>query len=502
MTDSSRSLPDELPYRSPAEGFLRRSLTLLFLILALIAGLFFAFNPETFLITLPVMAIASLSFAYGFFAVVKDPPPWFASALIVLAFAMMDLNFHTGTGEAATSFQSVGKGLIWLFVMFFGVIRSRGAVFESALTILLLIYALLGLASAAYAPSVMLALGSGISLLAVATYAAVIGKMKPTELAQLWIFLYWATVLIAMLSLIAYLVLPGWAGDLQPGGGRRLQGITGSANSLGPIAALGVILSIYYISLAQTVSRRVLIIALLGIFLLTLGLTQSRGAIVGLAGAYLIQAAIIQPFAPIALGLVVIMLVWLTLQPAYLQWLVTILTDGLTRSGKSKELLSMTGRTDLWSAIVPKWLERPWFGFGLGAPRTAIPDAYSDIWGNTQQSAHNWILESLLSVGIIGTLVLLTFILLLGFRAWGLQKRLRKTKLAGYDKLAVCMLRCILFLFVSGMVEKGFAGTPNPGTALLAILAGTIVALRNSGDDVTDMTRAGKCVPVWSRGQP
>lgn len=478
MPQLGRSMHDRLSVRPAPESIFVRMLTLVLMFVVLVAGVLLIVEPESYVLTLPITVIAFLLFLFAFLSVIRDPPAWFYAALIVLAFAMMDLNLRPGTpAGGGLDAQSVVKGLIWLFVMFFGIVHGRALLIHTPLTFLLLTYALIGIASVAYAPSFSLAAGGGISLLAVATYAGVIGKMKNADLNQLWRYLYWSIVLIAILSLLAYFALPDWSRDMRAGGLGRLRGITGSANSLGPIAALGVILSTYRLATANTRQMRITGLCLSGILLLTLAATQSRGAILGLIAAYLLHSVIIYPLAFVILAVIAVLLIWLVFQPSYLQWLVNILTQEITRSGESKELLSMTGRTDIWSAIIPKWLESPWFGFGLGGPRTAIPDAYRDIWGNTQESAHNWVLESLLSVGLFGTMALFIFILLLTLKAWRLHKRFARLNVSDSAALATCILRCVFFLFISGMVEKGFAGMPSPGTALLAVLAGSVIAL-------------------------
>jgi O-antigen ligase len=154
-------------------------------------------------------------------------------------------------------------------------------------------------------------------------------------------------------------------------------------------------------------------------------------------------------------------------------------TSALSRSGETSEITTATGRVDIWRFCFSKWLEAPWFGYGLGSPRRVIPDGWSDSWGFTTGTAHNFVLESLLSVGVIGTLPLLAVLFGLALGIMRLLRRSPPAEMRPLKHLPAFMVACWSFLIIEGCFEKTFAGLASPATVILAVLLGSLVALKN-----------------------
>jgi O-antigen ligase len=74
--------------------------------------------------------------------------------------------------------------------------------------------------------------------------------------------------------------------------------------------------------------------------------------------------------------------------------------------GESKELLlSLTGRTELWMAITQSFFESPLVGHGYFV--TSRTGAF-DVWqGESNHSAHNLLLQVLVSTGLVGCTIFL-----------------------------------------------------------------------------------------------
>jgi hypothetical protein len=96
-------------------------------------------------------------------------------------------------------------------------------------------------------------------------------------------------------------------------------------------------------------------------------------------------------------------------------------------------------------------------------------------------TAHNFFLESLISVGWLGTglLLLSVFMALWSLTRFLLGKQGREPAAAPSRDLAICGFRCMVMLLVQGFGEKAFAGHPgSPFLALGAVVATSIYITR------------------------
>lgn len=471
----------------PRRAFVAHWLTAIGLLCAVLLVVLLSTSPGLFLLAAPMLLLSLALVGLAGAATLIEPPRWADIGLIVFAFAMMDTSMRKG-GVHAGGFdaQSIFKGLVWLLVLAYAAIHGTRSLTKHPLLLMLAAYCLLAFVSALYSKSRLLGLGSGIALLAIALYAALISRWDLQKIHRLWNALFAAVALLAAVSLIMYFAFPSWARDYLASGAGRMRGVTGSGNSLGPILCIGLIVGACTLSGARRLAGRAWRLALMALMASCLVLTESRGSAVGLVAAFVILASFGRPLVALASSVVALLAGWAMLQPGLLDSTVRSLAQAFSRSGNAQEIASFTGRSDIWAAIVPKWLESPWIGYGLGSPRVVVSQAYTTRWGQTYESAHNWLLESLLSFGVIGTAVLVAFLVALLVQAWRLRRRLlarpqRRRELA----LANCLLRCWIFLLVSGMVEKSFAGMPNPTTVLFAFMAGTAVALQIALDGET-----------------
>ena len=123
---------------------------------------------------------------------------------------------------------------------------------------------------------------------------------------------------------------------------------------------------------------------------------------------------------------------------------------GFSRSGKSDEIYSMTGRSDLWSLCVEKIAESPIWGYGYGCQRFVIEDHF---W--VTRHAHNLVLNTTLGCGFVGAALLL---LLLG-------SQLPRAILSN-DFFPVAML---IMLVIGGLTDNPIFN-PMPSVIMLFLL--------------------------------
>jgi O-antigen ligase len=134
-------------------------------------------------------------------------------------------------------------------------------------------------------------------------------------------------------------------------------------------------------------------------------------------------------------------------------------------------------------------LDRIW----SGSPRVVIRSEWGNLWGWTTGTAHNFLLESLLSVGLLGTLpLLITAVgaLVMTAARYGQQSGNRRAPFSW------AFLTLTVFIIVDGMVEKSFAGMVAPATVILALVLGSHIALRSKeGVQISPLPAVSRITP-------
>ena len=228
---------------------------------------------------------------------------------------------------------------------------------------------------------------------------------------------------LAVATLVRHPLLPFWTSYDEPYPaafnwsrnllfeGGRIQGITGNANLLAFAALLAlIVLGIQWrvrvaepgneASLPRAVAASWILLAL-GILVLT----RSSTVIVAGVGVALVLAVLLlaRRFAgPARTALYCAALA----TGATIVTLVVVFRDALLDLlGRSDDL---TGRLDIWSAVIGLAQERPWFGWGwvsYWAPWVEPFDDLAVINGVTYLQAHNAWLDVWLQLGVLGLLL-------------------------------------------------------------------------------------------------
>lgn len=234
---------------------------------------------------------------------------------------------------------------------------------------------------------------------------------RPQSLAPILSTARWTILVLTLGSLLAVWSRPDFAihrPDLGwiPGLDWRLFGLAPHANSLGPIALLGILIELQFPSrwrmlgwLNLLASGSVFVLAqsktawgavpLMILFValpltvrrsLTDGADSFRRAVWTLSGAIVVIA---------------------TLAAAFVAF------DAFDFIQRHSDLVTLTGRTQIWEITLRAWRENMLFGYGPG------------IWGAERQlqfhmfhvgHAHNQIVQSLGEAGLVGTLLLLLYL--------------------------------------------------------------------------------------------
>lgn len=444
--------------------------------------------PQFFLLQLPLLLGAVfllLFFGLGYFL---NPPEWTGAFLMALLYLAQDFTVRQGlVGGGGVDLQSLVKGGIAALLMGYGLFNGATRVARQPVLWLFFAYAAFGLFSASYSSARALGIGSGFALLGIAFATARAATSTQKDLKSYWYGLYIVAVVLCVSSLLLLATVPLMARDLADPGAYRLRGLTGSANSLGPIMALGIIAGLMLIKQAQPGWRknmhRLFWVAMVVALVLTNSRSTLLGLILGLAAVEVVlrRQTILTILLTLLGGALFLTVVAL---PSLAKGLLRFVAENFSRSGSTEEITNFTGRSEIWEACWGLIKDKPWQGYGLGSVRIEIPKVFYDEWGNTAATAHNFVLESLISVGVIGTSLLLAVVLM---STVGLTRMVTRSQVLRDDDqrdMAVCALRCMFMLLIHAMVERAFAGMAAPSTVLLGVCVATYAffAIQQSQD--------------------
>jgi O-antigen ligase len=154
--------------------------------------------------------------------------------------------------------------------------------------------------------------------------------------------------------------------------------------------------------------------------LLTLGLSLSRTAIItGLAVSGVAlwpHMSTRQRLAAFSGALMIAGLAAFALSSGRITLNSKAIVDVASRSGDTAELKTFTGRVDVWKYAWKKTLASPLFGYGYGTSRLVLQEDPNYPLQFQANHAHNLYLNTALTVGLPGALLLIVMILHLGLR--------------------------------------------------------------------------------------
>lgn len=243
----------------------------------------------------------------------------------------------------------------------------------------------------------------------------------------------------------------------------RLAGLAGSANNMGRIAAFALVLIGLYarefhrmnryfvpvtalittIALVMTNSRTSMMIVAATLFAVYFLTWRRLYIALFLFSAGLVAAAVLLPAGDDVLKL-------------------------LSRSGSLDEMTSMTGRTEIWYAVVKLTEAKPFMGYGYGSSVFVLPEHERAV-GFLTSHAHNLALQLLLTTGWVGLVLFSLSVLAVALRAG----------LSG-NRAALALLS---FVLLNGITESsGFTTLAN--ICSLAFAIAVVLPPAESKDEV------------------
>ena len=261
----------------------------------------------------------------------------------------------------------------------------------------------------------------------------------------------------------------------SPQRGTRLSGVAGHAYPMAIVSASASLIA--FISLMRRQKRLLSAIVFL-IGLTTILATDTRGVLFSLiisCAAYYFLAR--DRLISLAIAATIFVLVFgaLLFSPIDLFSL-----QRFSRSGTISELSTLAGRIPLWQEIMGLIAERPMFGYGFNESRSVLPATYISAGGWIAPHAHNFILQSLLNSGTVGTIFLCSAILLAFLNAL----RFRQNSIVAI----------LVFVCINGLLSSSPLGlTPDFNTLLL------FVSLVCSGRNSACGLRSRKATMIYGK---
>ena len=322
-----------------------------------------------------------------------------------LAF-LTDAQFRVrGAGEISGDWQSALKFLVWMGagIIGFAHMPSLRTLLAKPASACCLAYVIVALMSSAYSPVPGYSFGCALALLCLFAFSYSL-TTRLSEAQLLWTLL---------LSLTAFNIGGWFVFFANPDLGTsmawtnsgfvfRMCGLAGQANNLGMVCASAIGAAFV---LACNRRRGMLMAVMLGAFaFITLAKSDSRtteiAAIIGIAvvlasrSAWLVLGGILAA----ATGLLLLQL---------FPQLFSLIGNQFSRSGDPTELYTLTGRLEIWDFAREQIALSPIFGYGYNSSKVVLGTHIGFDNGLMVDSAHNLYLQSMLSVGGLGTIPLL-----------------------------------------------------------------------------------------------
>ena len=366
----------------------------------------------------PMAVFAGVAF-FAFVLAAMEGRQWPLLVVFLIAILIFSTAFRLDGQAGRTGFDLVSFARLGIFLAAFA-LGLRGLVgsyhvFLRSPGALLLAYWAWTFISAAYSNNPTYTLAASFGLLAWIFFGA--SMAERFSKAEILVTILLSCSIFVYVSWILFLFVPVLGQFYTGGEGRivRFIGLAGQPNQAGQICAV-YLLSLVSLFLSERRaldgrSQFLLWWFVVGGFLavLALVLTQSRGSMGGLA------AALIVLFLQRSRSLPVALMLAMAAVPIGVAIFVSMLNPlaqfgellvGISRGGSAEEILTLTGRTTLWSFVWDRILETPIAGHGYGASAGVIAEGYTTRWGGQTVSAHNAFLQTLLDLGFVGGFLL------------------------------------------------------------------------------------------------
>ncbi|MFC0406621.1 O-antigen ligase family protein [Roseomonas elaeocarpi] len=337
-----------------------------------------------------------------------------------------------GAGETDADWQSALKFALWIGagVIGAGHVRLAKQLLGRPEAVLWIGYILMALVSSLYSPLPGYSFGCALALLCFFGFACAL-LTRLSESRALWTFAV-GMVAFHIGSWVAFYALPElgsaptWtlSGTLM-----RMCGLAGQATNLGYLDAqfIGAVFLLWWAGRCSLLMA----VLLMGFGAVTLVASDCRtmmlAVVLGIAVVVASRSAWLMALT--ILGSLLLAVLFM-LFPGIL----SVLGSRFSRSGDAAEMTTLTGRMEIWDFAWSQINESPIIGWGYNSSKVVLGQHLGFENGLVVDNAHNLFLQSLLSVGAVGTVLLIAILLLLIVRLF-----LRPAPILAFYTVIVCV---------------------------------------------------------------
>lgn len=330
--------------------------------------------------------------------------PWAVMTMLVVVFFGLSLSFRVRElGAVGLDWQNGVKLGCWALLCVIGLLRWRSLLPVLSLPVPALFVALGGMAllSATWSQTPTYTVASAMGFIAYLALAAM--AVRDLTLDRTISVILWSLFAFVAVSAVGGVITPevSWMPPSVEETEYRLQGYSGHPNGLGQIT--GIFLAFAIIAEKRRLIGRILFFALLAFGVGVMIETSSRTILAAVLFAWLVVSLRRSRFAlPILASAMILVCGALLVAGLGMVSDLETFFSGLSRTGSSHEILTLTGRTDIWAVAVEKIAEKPLFGWGYNGTEALIANSFGESFYGNPVNAHNTYLQLLLSLGMIG----------------------------------------------------------------------------------------------------
>ena len=371
------------------------------------------------------------------------------AAMLIIVTVVLSISFRTRDyGNTGIDLQNGAKILVWLLIPLIALINhQRLTVFLRDPSILMVAgFAAVAFLSTLWSATPFYTGGAAVGLWSYLFLAClVVVALKERELLTV---LLWSVAALGVLAVISAVLLPGNAWFVPVGSlaDERLQGLSGHPNVLGEQMAVLITLSV--IARRKGLINRGLFIAFL---VLGFGVLEASGSRTMLAAVILAWAVVAlrqrRLLGAAAAAITIVIFAFVLALAVGINPIPQSVLASLSRSGDTSEIVTLTGRTELWQVAWELIRAKPILGWGFNGTEALFVANVGRAFYGDPVNAHNMYLQTLATLGLVGSLPFFG----LFFLAF---KRMVTDPDPARDHF-------VLLVAIIGLAEVAIAGIPN-----------------------------------------
>ena len=324
----------------------------------------------------------------------------------LVAFITFCLSMSFGmraAGDVGLTFQNGAKLVLWTGVAVWSLFEWR-VIVPLLLRPAGYILSFLGIyaaSSALWSPVPLYTMGSALGWISYLGLACL--AIRYVECDGIFAALFWSLFTFIAISLSLHFIIPDavWLAPSDVENVYRFVGLTDHPNNFGHLAGLYLVVASACASRNIISMKSAMLHGVIGITALILSGDRTIGlALLMITFIVAVRHSSIARYIAYAAGLTtsIILLFYASGMGPDIQGLM----ESVSRTGHANEILTLTGRTEIWSAAIDRISEKPIFGWGFnGTEQLMVASAPLRFFGNPV-NAHEMFLQIALSLGIVG----------------------------------------------------------------------------------------------------